>query len=211
MYLFEMKSLPSKADKAILEWDKGVKDARRDKNKFAMPYNPLAIYFPLQNGRQFLISHEGNLSFGGTDEEPFLVGMHKNLLNVYINSGGSEDAFYNELVPDNIRVISEDTNIPYKRQGDIFAVKFCGEKYFEKNLARIMKVTVLEKEFNIFATRHIGKGIGLRVDDYKSNGLSIHAFFKGVISAPDHAPLSLDDAFYLLGQTKYIINPARAD
>jgi hypothetical protein len=97
MYLFEMQDLPKKADKALLEWDNATLIPIREKNRIAMPRNPTNIYYPLQNGRQFLMKTKiagGGVWFGGTDEEPFLVEMNKEVLDFYIDSEGKEQSFY---------------------------------------------------------------------------------------------------------------------
>ncbi len=210
MYLFEMKDLPKTADKAILEWDKRIARPRREREKISLPYDPLTMYFPLQGGNQFLLSYNDDSNrrtwFGGTDEEPFLVEMESDVRSAYIQSHGSEKALYEHLVPENILRISQENNVLYKRQGDIFAVRFCGEQYFEKNLAYIAKMRIVEaKEKSVLATRHLGTGIGVLLTEGEN------VLFKGKIEAPDHKPLDLSDAFYLLGQTRHIVHPTQAD
>ena len=206
MYLFELKNPPIRAGKAVLEWNYAQRDPVRDRNNIFLPYKLEDQYFSLNNGEQFLIKNYGRMWFGGTDEEPFLVEMDKILFDNFIQSNGSEKNFYDALVPENIMKISEETKTPYKRQGDIFAARFCGEKYLEKNLAKIVKLSVKEGEQNILGTRHLGRGTGIWVIGERNTAL-----FRGKIEAPDHKPLNLEDAFYLLGQTKHIINPTKAD
>ncbi len=212
MYLFEIKKLPKKADKAVLDWNKDVDFPSRDGKYIGMPNNPENLYFPLRNGKQFLIkckdSRSDRMWFGGTDEEPFLVEMNSELISRYINSQGSINQLYRSLVPEKILELSEETGIKYKRQGDIFAARFCGEKYFEKNLAHILRSKIDEGTGNVFGTRHVARGLSVSVyDDINPNAY----LFRGIIKAPDHKPLKLNDALYLLGQTKHIIHPADAD
>ena len=206
MYLFELKNPPKRADKAIIEWDRGQREPERESNKISLPYNLEAQYFSLREGSQFLIKHYGRMWFGGTDEEPFLVEMDGGLIDKFIGFQGDEQCFYGSLVPDNILNLSKETDAHYKRQGDIFAARFCGEKYFAKNLAKIVRLSIKEGEHSILGTRHTGRGTGIwNIGDRST------ALFRGKIEAPDHKPLDLEDAFYLLGQTKHIINPTKAD
>lgn len=210
MYLFEMKKKPATADKAKLEWDREWSNdrtlPRRDGDVIWMPFHGESLYFPLRGGKQFLVkpaTREG-VWFGGTDEEPFLVEMEVAVLDAYIKSGGSEEAFYKSLIPDEIWKLSHETSVPYKRQGDIFAARFCGEQYFEKRLESVLGVGFKEGDFRLLNTRHIGAGKGVRL----TNG---RVLFKGKVEAVDHAPLDLSDAIYLIGQTKYLINPTHAE
>ena len=208
MYLFEVKNLSKKADKANLEWTTGISAPIRDKKEIALPLDRRASYFPLQEGRQFLFRQNNRAWFGGTDEEPFLVELEQAVANKFIEFEGLENKFYNLLVPNEVFNLSDETSNKYKRQGDIFAVRFCGESYFEKRLASLLKTEVKSGEFNVLRTRHIGKGITISIGN-STTGMS--QLFKGRLEAPDHRPLLLEDGLYLLGQTKYIVNPTNAD
>jgi hypothetical protein len=215
MHVIEIKrELPRLADKAKIEWVEETIRPRRDGKTIYLPKNRAGLYSPLREGKQFLVKLNDKYSptngvwFGGTDEEPFMVEIERTPFDEYWTSG-SEQAFYQSLVPRGILEIAEENNIEYKRQGDIFAVKFCSEKYFDKNLARIVNCTVKEGETRILRTRHIGIGIGIILSGL--NSTSSPLLFKGVIEAPDHAPLNLEDGFYLLEQTRYLVNPAQAD
>jgi len=203
MHLFEMKHLPKKADKAHIEWNSEIMFPERTEKMIVLPKNNSTVYYTLQEGRQFLLWTQGKAWFGGTDEEPFLVELQTRAIDNYTAAGGDIEIFYNSLVPDNVRKISRETETPYKRQGDIFAARFCGEKYFEKRLSNLLGTKINEGEGSVFGTRHVARGLLFNVGQ--------SSLFKGTIEAPDHKPLVLDDALYLLGQTQYIVNPKNAD
>ena len=213
-----MQNLPERADKALLKWDSAITVPQRDKNKITLPLlkSGLLSYFPLQQGRQFLTVLNGqNLSqqrawFGGTDEEPFLVEMHPEVVLHFIKNGGSEDNFYRFLVPEEIINISKETGVSYKRQGDIFAIKFCGEQYFESRLNRLLgnKSKIYNGRFSVLGTRHEANGLAITIEE---DHLRNKILFKGNLEAPDHKPLVLDDALYVLGQTRHIVYPQNAD
>ena len=214
MYVFEMKKLPTKADKALLEWDSGMNAPERNRANIGLPRNPSAEFYSLRNGNQFLYRTGNRMWFGGTDEEPFLVEMDPKLIGTYVQSQGSDDALYRELVPESILKITSEVSPTrsYRRQGDIFAARFCGEQYFEKNLSFMVRTSVRRGEFNVLGTRHVGLGTGLWINEESRQGdLRGNVLFRGVIQAPDHHPLELNDAFYMLGQTRHIINPTNAD
>ncbi len=216
MYVFELKSnLPKKADKATLSWEKGAREAVRSGSNIVLPRNPHAIFYSMQEGKQFLYGHDRRYWFGGTDEEPFLVEMKVEAVQAYINGEGSEGSFYKSLVPLTVSRVQLETGVPYKRQGDIFAARFSRNDSFLKNLERLVaygdninppvhsKVNVTHGSYNLLGTRHEGKGTMVTVDN--------KVLFSGVVKAPDHAPLELDDGLYALGQTQYIADPPHAD
>lgn len=209
MYVFELKQLPRQADKARLAWDTGISTPRRDTKHISLPRDNMAQFFSLREGNQFLYKpHIANRSsnrfwFGGTDEEPFLVEMEEAAGNAFIQSYGSEQGFYNALVPQHIATLCKETGQDYRRQGDIFGARFCGEAHFERNLAHVLKTEVKHGESQVLGTRHVGKGAFMRVGDA--------TLFRGVLLAPDHAPLNLSDGLYVLGQTRHIVNPTNAD
>lgn len=209
-----MKELPKTADKARLEWSYGLGTPQRQGNKIGLPKDKTARYFSLNGGSQFIIDvgnfSSGNMRrvwFGGTDEEPFLVEMNSAVADYFIENEGSVESFYNRLVPENVLSLSDETGIPYKRQGDIFAAKFCGERYFEDRLAKLMEVRIEQGEMRLLGTRHVGKGRSLSI----INGNGRRMLFTGVVEAPDHKPMNLSDGLYLIGQTREIVNPAQAD
>ncbi len=214
MYVFEMKELPKSAGKAILEWDKGVKSFSRDKNRIVLPLNQRLSYFPLQEGNQFLAylprDRQREAWFGGTDEEPFLVEMNPEVAEHFVNDCGSEKAFYEYLVPESVAILSKETGVPYRRQGDIFAARFCGEPYFEARLKMLLgnRADMHNGQFRVLGTRHEAKGLAITIEkDYPQSRI----LFKGTIEAPDHKPLALDDGLYLLDQTRHIVHPTKAD
>jgi hypothetical protein len=214
MYLFEMKDLPKSADKAALEWDRGVRVPSREGKRIALPLDQRPCYFPLQEGRQFLLylprGGQREAWFGGTDEEPFLVEMNPEVIEHFLSSSGSAEAFYNYLVPESVTTLSGETGVPYRRQGDIFAARFCGEQYFEKRLARLLgnRANVHNSRFRVLGTRHEARGTVVTIDE---GGVQSKTLVRGTIEAPDHKPLVLDDGIYLLDQTRHIVHPTKAD
>ncbi|MEK6888970.1 MAG: hypothetical protein AABW80_02570 [Nanoarchaeota archaeon] len=206
MYVFELKDVPRRAGEAVLDWDRGVTYPLREKKKIGLPLRKDTEFFSLAGGRQFIVRPsvtERSCWFGGTDEEPFLVEMDVKVAQLYIDSAGDEEEFYRTLVPNSVLAMATENDVMYKRQGDIFASRFSGEKNAERNLARLLKKEVKQGEMTILGTRHVGKGLGFVHDE--------NVFFRGVLVAPDHVPLNLSDGLYLLGQTKYITHPAQAD
>lgn len=210
MYLFEIRGkLPKRADKAVLEWcDCAI--PKREGVKIYLPDNALSIFFRLQEGKQFLFEKDKRYWFGGTDEEPFLVEMEQQVITNYIKKNGSENVFYRSLVPEIVANIAAETNTIHKRQGDIFAARFC-HNLFLKDLEKLIEfggyhrdyIQVKEGSFNLLGTRHEGKGTAVKIED--------KLLFSGVVNAPDHALLSLDDGLYVIGQTQYIVDPRKAD
>lgn len=215
MYVFEFKgNPPKKADKATLCWEKGSTEPVRNGLRIHLPINPMAIFYPLQDGKQFLFENDNSYWFGGTDEEPFLVQMSQKAINNYIEGRGSDDSFYNGLIPQTIARIESETNTPHRRQGDIFAARFCGNDSFIGNLERVLgfgnypstkgaRLAVKHGSFSLFGTRHEGKGTAIEIDQ--------KVLFSGVVKAPDHAPLSLEDGLYVIDQTQHIVYPTKAD
>ena len=206
MYLFEIKDLPKKAGKAKIEWDWSISTPKRDRKEIYLPENPTATFFHLKDETQFLFDSNGKTWFGGTDEEPFLVELDREALNKFIIGKGNEEIFYQSLVPQKIKDISVELNSPYKRQGDVFAARLCEEKYLEKTLSRLLSEPEFKVEHgmsNVLRTRHIGKGTFVRINRRE--------LFRGIIEAPDHKTLNLEDALYVLDQTRYLVNPSNAD
>ena len=213
MYIFEMKGkLPTRADKASLGWDRTQSQPSRDGKTITLPWEDKDFYFPLREGKQFLFASKRrseSVWFGGTDEEPFLVEMQRQALDAYVNTSGSEQDFYRALVPERVLEMAQENHESYRRQGDIFATRFCSEPYFEKSISRLAHCKVTEGETRILGTRHQGRGRCIIFDPHATSPSNI--LFKGVIEAPDHAPLRLEDGFYLLGQTRHIVQPTQAD
>lgn len=218
MYVFEFKGkLPQKADKATLTWDRGINSPTRNGKLISLPFSPQDLFFPILEGRQFLYLSDGNCWFGGTDEEPFLVQMRKEARDNYIEGDGSEEAFYRGLVPETIKKIAAETRSAYRRQGDIFAARFCGNDSFLRNLEKVLllapsynslngtsgSLKVEHGSFSLLGTRHEGRGTSITIDR--------KVLFTGIVKAPDHTPLSLEDGLYAIGQTQYIVDPAKAD
>lgn len=172
--------------------------------------------YPICNNMQILIKTTkdpfvGRCYFGGTDNSPertpFLTEINPNNFVEYENEG--EDAFYDSLIPDEIKFFSchprnnqfqkqlfkeeglqKHPNI-IKRQGDIFAVPFPHEEEELMTIIGIMgkgKYTI-DDDFEeaegkmLFSTRHSFNGFCLAGDDF--------VIGEGRVSAPDHLPLVL--------------------
>ncbi|MBI2590265.1 MAG: hypothetical protein HYW33_00070 [Candidatus Blackburnbacteria bacterium] len=102
--------LPKNAGEAVLEWDHRVSEPRREGRTIFLPAHGPVEFYPLQDGRQFLVvvwdktrnSYNSEpqwthtLHFGGTDEQPFLVQMEPAVLDELT---GGEEAFYQTLKP----------------------------------------------------------------------------------------------------------------
>lgn len=101
MYVFEIKkikNLPKKAGLTKLAW-LSASVPTRDGDTICMPLDELIQFFPINNERQFLLRVRDRAWFGGTDERPFLVEMEPEVIDIYINSSGKEEIFYQSLVP----------------------------------------------------------------------------------------------------------------
>ena len=210
MYLWEMKDLPRQADKARLDWDKGLSFPQRDRSRIGLPFMEGVRYFPLLDGKQFIVqtSEHGRTWFGGTDEEPFLVEMNSAVADHFVKSRGSVSALYEHLVPEPVLSLAKEVGTPYRRQGDIFAARFSAESQSEDRLASLLGGQVQSRDLQIFGTRHTGKG---RYIVLNPGMQSQKILFRGVVEAPDHAPMNLSNGLYLLGQTRFIVNPVNAD
>lgn len=212
MYLFELKDLPKRADKAVLEWDTGVRTPSRNRNRIGLPRSTSVQYFPLREGNQFLVvapntAGSNQVWFGGTDEEPFLVELESKVAGSYVHSEGNEEQFYGSLVPETINRLSDETRIGYRRQGDIFAAQFCADSSFERRVAHLFDCDVHKGELPVLSTRHMGKGTWITV----KNRNSTQYLFRGKLEAPDHKTVSLEDGLYMFGQTRHIVHPTQAD
>jgi len=227
MQLFEISDLPKKAGKAVIHFDEAQSTPKRDGKDICLPKEPLARFFPIDDGKQFLYKggEDRGCWFGGTDEEPFLVEMDSNAFDAFLQGARNfgnpllrEQAFYRSLVPSIVDKISAETGIAYRRQGDIFAARYCSDNYgFAKNLQALSRLSkrgkgIIEVEQStesVFGTRHEGKGTFVHVkDEYHFSSAQL---FTGTLNTPDHKPLSLDDGLYVLGQTRFIAQPQNAD
>ena len=140
--------------------------------------------------------------FAGTDEEPFLVRMEDDI-KAEFDKG--EDEFYDALVPEHIKTLSELYGVPWKRQGDIFGVAI---PINEGNLVRAYTKSMWAKNgYSILETRHQARS---HADRIEINGLGDFQAVKGKITAPDHKPQKWK-GWHVVGQTRYLHNPKQAD
>ena len=184
---------------------------------------PLALGVEIDticNGLQILIGfNNGRCYFGGTDNSPertpFLTEIDGRKLLTFSNKG--EEEFYDSFIPKEIEFFSRHPGNHFqkqlfgtkelqkypniiRRQGDIFAVPVPYEWEEIKILIKIIG-ECLEHDDNyelkqgvnnqrLFSTRHTFKG----------DCILMGRFFvgKGVISAPDHHPLVLEDRIHLV-------------
>ena len=76
------------------------------------------------NWNQLCITSQENrqIFFGGTDEQPFLVQLYQQSLEVLFKEGVK--GFYQSLIPKKLLYLAKKFNLEFKRQGDIFAIPF---------------------------------------------------------------------------------------
>ena len=227
MRLFEMKDLPKVADKAVLEWDKGIQNPKRDGKKIWLPRHDSVEFFPLQNNRQFLLlskeKKDGDhyserkiqeLFFGGTDENPFLVQLRKDETFRTFKMHG-ENGFYDILKPKRVKNLEETFKAKSIRQGDWFMVPFPIDwKSFISTLAFLGgdKLNNLQegKELSLGSTRHLISGKMIQTNTWYS-GDKEHAYIgEGVVSAPDHKSKKLNSPHVFI-QVDILHNPQKAD
>lgn len=218
----EMRSLPKKAGIAVLEFGepKDVREPTRDKNRIVLARQPDDEFFPLQEGRQFLlrtnvsrglaVRYEFHAFFGGTDEQPFLVRLNGRPLSAF--SEGGESAFYDALKPEIIKQLERLRKIPARRQGDFFAMPLgCSwdniawlQQLFSGDIITPTEV----KELPVNETRHRFTGTFCKnVHVRETHGLIV----EGTLQAPDHAEMKLAGDVYFLIQAQNLADPQHAD
>jgi hypothetical protein len=186
------------------------------------PYDARELeFYSLRGGAQFLSRPIGGgaVWFGGTDERSFLVEIQPELLPTLLWQG--EGGFYEALKPPIIRqleaLFGDDRTV---RQGDVYAYQLpasWGELQPSSEVGRrrnapirIMRTRV---PMPVLATRHRVSGrvapsfkgrvtLPLDADALRLTGL----IAQGVLTAPDHAPLTLEDGPNLLAVSKAVVS-----
>lgn len=228
--------LPFRAGKAQIRWSSS-EGPRREEKEIVLPLVNAMDFIPLQDGLQFVCRfpgssrYGGQVWFGGTDENPFLVrlqeseGLKRILARV---EKGEEAPFYEALKPPKMKKLASYLEEEPHRQGDIFALPI---DYSWQEIAKMqwlfeipMRVIDPEqsdnKEIPLFGTRHtlIGKltTVGLPREVSNSNSYrsivqeDVATIASGVITAPDHRPLELD-GIHALFQSEMLYQPQHAD
>lgn len=215
--------IPKNAGKAKIEWvDPGYDDRpSRKGNIICLPAHNKAEFYKLAWGVQFLFvlpgrySNERSLYFGGTDEEPFLVGLQPHLIDKY--KEGGDKAFYNTLKPSIIGELEQEMRVESERQGDIFAIPLpmswealiMSQKFYAVTNGgdEWEDEPTQVKAKSLFGTRHLFSGTELNVSLEGRREVMVG---QGIVEAPDHADLVLDRV-YLFAQTAFLFNPKQAD
>lgn len=219
MRLAEMKQLPPKAGKAILDWNEKVLPQRNDRH-IVLPHSHDVEFFWVVEAVQFLIvSHHNNgwsrspsCWFGGTDEEPFLVELQPEVLPTFLKDGWQ--GFYRALQPPYVAT-ADQKGQPWLRQGDIFAIQLplTWEQLLRKMLLEQPKVSIESaKDQAIYGTRHqIQRGLAI-TGDYRLKPIigEFGLIAEGELVAPDHKPHTLAGPHLLL-QTQFLSHPQKAD
>jgi hypothetical protein len=203
----------TKAGLAFVEYDEKVKQPKRVKDLITLPVEGYELFQADESFSQFLFlstevdnyDRQQSCWFGGTDELPFLVQLQPNKWK----QAWSKDQFYTELKPPIMKMLEGLYGPRTKRQGDIFAYELPKElQNFE-----VLRVLVLlgdnritnfsdYSNHSVFRTRHMIQG-----------QITIHwkhPVAKGIIKAPDHKDLILDN-WHILAQTEGLYNPEKAD
>jgi hypothetical protein len=223
MKLNEIKVLPKRAGKAVLQFGYGGdKDLPlRIGNKIIFPspekFFDADIFF-LKNGKQFVYHGAREIYFGGTDENVFLTRMEYRAFEIVKKEG--EKAFFEALKPEAIKEWQEKFGGKPKRQGDIWAISlrlsfyhldrviFLGESV---NSSFIFNEFREVKNTRIFRTRHKLTGV-------QSYGAYFHGTLgdceiqiaQGRIISPNHRPLVFREP-HILAQTALLYNSYDAD
>ncbi len=229
-----ISTLPQEAGKAEIQWRDDIERPRRSRATIVLPPSPNTLFIRLADGEQFLFtditSEEGDyydppriagVWFGGTDENPFLAELRRDIeirecIRFFME--GKEDAeqtFYHTLKPREISRLEKVTGRECLRQGDIFAVpsgfslvqwELLVDTYFGWGMERY------EGVYNLFRTRHQFRGTMIRVDR-GTRGMGTVLVCSGVIEAPDHTLLELPESeqVWYLDQTTHLSDPENAD
>lgn len=216
MRLFELEKRPTRAGKAKLDYG-DVREPSRIRKTITLPDDPSVEMFPLQEDwNQFLVaSQDGRrVWFGGTDENPFLVEMSREVFNLFLKDGAQ--GFYDSLIPEVMRTLQDKFQKPWVRQGDIFAYplpfswrELDGAFHICYGIGiKVEEVEVAERR-RVFGTRHLflGKFVPDRVNLL---GLTELTVVEGKIEAPDHNPITLEGP-HALAQTRLLYSPPEAD
>lgn len=215
MRLFEMKELPRAFGKARVNYVEGISSPSRENNTINIPHDGYTELFPLRND-QFLLHRGSENWFGGTDENPFLVQLSERPFEAFIEGGILGPAhFYSILRWKEIDQLASIVRRNWRRQGDIFAVPL---NMGWKNLERCFRVASKEfaaedcPDYPVFGTRHVLKGKVVEQNNViRVYGIGTNVVASGVIVAPDHSDLNLEDMPHALYQTANLQSPMEAD
>lgn len=212
------RHLPDKAGTvARLHYFDEVKSPSLRGNDIFLPRQ--GNFYPLQSGKQFLLRmrHPGYKRhayfFGGTDESSAFLAqiLSYEIWEAFKNRG--ERAFYLALKPAIVKHYERRFKERARRQGDVYAVRIPQWELFRSAWLTIFSdsLELKPKKFgSVFGSHRLkgecadkfpallGQAIGGRPghDDFQE-----FMFARGVISAPDHAPLVLDDVHLVAPST----------
>lgn len=209
---------PLRAGKAKIEyasWEGQPKEGQypfREGSVITVPSSSQIEMFPLMdNWVQFLIQFASTVWFGGTDENPFLVKLNREMLDVYLAHGPEE--FYKSLIPNRLTKMCEIVGKDYTRQGDIFAVQMDFDWEELSKAYRLFNDKPLEavktKTEAVFGTRHILSGCFLEGNPV-IHGIGGVTLVEGRITVPDHRAIELVGP-HMIDQTKGLFDAMHAD
>ncbi len=204
-------SLPQKAGIAILEYDDQVTVPERDGSTITLPRKGWSLYQLTPSWDQFLVVEDKEDSavhdrfdkteyhqawFGGTDENPFLVQLEvDDWTRIW-----ERDEVFNTLIPKGIKRYEKHFGKgKTKRQGDMFCYPAPLKEYDR------------DKGHSLFGTRHLLTGKDVLAESIYSNVDGDQGYFcQGIIQAPDHTDLVLEEIHYV-AQTAKLHTPKLAD
>jgi hypothetical protein len=213
--------LPEKLGEVEIIETMDVLQPRRHSNKIFFPTNLVKRVVPLNDETalaQLSQRGVGRYVFFGMDESSFLTGITKTAFEIGQQKGA--DAFFDSLIPLFIKLLNQKIGHPIKRQGDMFAVKV-GASWAEahETLAGLQNITTADKvrtrqSVDVFQTRHVFTGniqscnaVTMKPKRLKmkkrhvSNMYASKTHFylvSGVLNAPDHNTLELQDGIFCL-------------
>jgi hypothetical protein len=222
MLVKDMRKLPKTAGEAKLHFSSHpvyeLPAPSRLDDWITLPYTDTSQFQPIKGGDQFLFYNLGGpVAFGGTDERPFLVGLHSDARKAFEESG--EEGLFEFIKPPEIRQLESEHGCGLtRRQGDIFAYP----KLKSDGRPMTMTEAVLEEltadprvrrgwlgenytgYWQVFGTRHLLDGRRVeferrRIWDSSRTEVAL-TLAEGTIYAPDHAPLTIEGP-HVLAQT----------
>lgn len=162
--------------------------------------------------------------FFGLDDSPFLTAISRRRFEIFKQEG--EQAFYEALKPKSIKLMADGSPNPVKRQGDIWAVKVADAW---KDIGPLVGTLViapnckakrrLNYQQRLFDSRHeltgdIMQDVFVVIDvkpkkriSKNGRGASVNikalplTLASGVIKAPDHPHLFIEDGVYAIDRT----------
>lgn len=177
---------------------------RREENTIVLPPTEEIDAFSLiAKGKKFLLDCDAGYFFGGKDEAPFVVQIESEAYSEFRQNG--EEAFFDYLKPELIKLIETVFKRKAKRQGEIWAVPL-GQLGTEQASALIKAFSGGEEEMVevegfivVFDTGHCLTGKRYDSADYSYNDRTVAGLIaEGTLTAPDHKPLELKGPHLLL-------------